>query len=138
MVAGEGEGEGVSPLSQPDGFADDVHGAQLVALRVLRGGQDDPYQTALDELTRALIKASAVRLHLSPPAPDGLLASSVSRFRFLAAVAVALADGGALTAAKAEAAEECGEGDPDDVNLARGAIDAFEAALYRAGETVTR
>jgi hypothetical protein len=121
-----------APSPGPDGFADDVqHGPRLVA-----GGRlpPDPYDAALDALTRALIVASAVRARVPVPDETQILACSYARFRYVARQALTLVDSGLVWRAKAEAIQDVADQLDTDVlgdeaRLARLAIEQFEARL---------
>lgn len=129
------------PRSQPDGYSDDVcHGPVLVASGTIPA---DPYQQAIDTVARALIVATAIRLHVEPPEPSQMLATSYAAFRFQAASAIARCHHGTVAEAKHEVLGTiAGEYDGDVLGpyatVAREAIDQFEAELEMRGRQAAK
>lgn len=117
-------------LSQPDGYSEEfrVHAAPV-----------DPYQAAIDEVASALVKATAIRLHLDPPSLERILDTSRMRFRLLAGQAVALCHPSTVAAVTHEvigtiAADYDGDVLGPYAEAARIAVQLFQAELMERGE----
>jgi hypothetical protein len=128
------------PSSQGDG---DPGLQDSATLAVLRTTANQPFESAFEELTRALIKAAAVRRNLPVPRDGQILMGSYLTFQRIAAQALALVDDSSARCAKAEAIQDvCGEQEWDllgpEAAGVRDGIDRYQAKLAHLGGQVRR